>query len=200
MILTLSIISISILGILGFACPAAYALARITFPGKRYIFLAVLALIMIPSPILLTPNFILANQWELRGTVHGLILFYIGGGQAFAIFLMTIFLRSQEAEMFEAARIDGASELQTLRHIAVPLAWPIIITVAIMNFLSLYSDLVWPLLMLPNDLHTVMISLSNVNPIGGSASFIVASIPQLVLFLVAMRYFVQGLSSGAIKG
>ena len=200
LVLTLVIIGISILGILVFSCPAAYALARLNFPGRRFTTIAVLTLIMIPAPILLTPNFILANQWGLRGTIHGLILFYIGGGQAFAIFLITTFLRSQQQEIFEAARIDGATEWQALWHIALPLARPIIVTVAIMSFLNLYSDLVWPLLMLPSDQRTVMIVLSNVSPVNGAASFIVASVPQLILFVVGMRYFVQGLAKGAVKG
>ena len=200
LVLTLFIVGTSIVGILIFACPAAYALARIHFPGRRFIFLAVLALIMIPGPIMLTPNFILANQWGLKGTVPGLILFYMGGGQAFAIFLITVFLRNQEQEMFEAARIDGATELRALWHIALPLARPIIMTVALMSFLTLYSDLIWPLLMLPNDQRTVMIALSKINPMDGAASFVIASLPQLLLFMGAMKYFVQGLSSGAVKG
>ncbi len=199
LVLTLGISGASIVGILFFACPAAYALARLDIPGKQIIFVAILAFIMIPAPILLTPNFILANQWNLKGTVHGLVLFYIGGGQAFAIFLTTTFFRAQEPEMFEAARIDGATEWQALWLIALPLAIPILMTVAILNFLTIYSDLVWPALMLPTDQYTVMIALSKLNPIGGAASFIVASLPQLVLFVVAMRYFVQGLTTGAVK-
>jgi ABC-type glycerol-3-phosphate transport system permease component len=196
---TLLIIGSSVLGILLFAAPASYALARIRFPGRRIIFYLFLAFVMIPPAILLTPNFILAVQWGLKGTVHGLVLFYVGGGQAFAIFLITTFFRTHEPEIFEAARIDGATELQALRFIAVPLAWPILITVGIVNCLGLYSDLVWPSLMLPQDVRTVMIALNQVDPIGGAASFLLASAPQLMLFIVAMKYFAQGLTSGALK-
>ena len=189
MITTLGIISVSIVSILIFACPAAYTLARLSFPGRRIIILAILAFTMIPPPILLTPNFILANQWGLKGTVHGLILFYIGGGLSFAILLMTLFLRSQEQEIFEAARIDGATEPQTMWHIALPLSKSVIVTVMILNFMSLYSDLIWPSLMLPANLGTVMMALSKLSPMNGAASFIVASIPQFLIFAVAMKYF-----------
>lgn len=199
MINTLVIIGSSLVGILIFACPASYALVRINFPGKNLIFYAILAFIMVPPAILLTPNFILAVQWDLKGTVHGLILFYIGSGQAFAIFLITTFFQSHEPEIFEAARIDGASELQALWRIAIPMAWPILITVCIVNFLTFYSDLVWPALILPQDVRTVMLALNRLGPVSGAASFLLASLPQLILFTVAMKYFTQGLTSGAVK-
>ena len=201
----------SIVGIVFFACPASYAVSRMRFPGKRIVFLAVLALIMIPGPIMLTPNFILANQLGLRGTLHGLIVFYVAGGQPFAIFLITAFFLNQEAEMFEAARIDGASEIQALIRVAIPLAWPIIMTVGILNFLGIYSDLIWPSLMLPKADQTLMMALQNFDALESeftsrpdwgvrAAGYSVAVIPQLVLFAVAMKYFIQGLTSGAVKG
>ena len=211
MVRTMLVAFISIVGIAIFACPASYAISRMRFPGKRVVFLAVLALIMIPGPIMLTPNFILANQLGLRGTLHGLIVFYVAGGQPFAIFLITAFFINQEAEMFEAARIDGASEIQALLRVAIPLAWPIIMTVGILNFLGIYSDLIWPSLMLPKADQTLMMALQNFDALEGeftsrpdwgvrAAGYSVAVIPQLVLFAVAMKYFIQGLTSGAVKG
>ncbi len=210
MLRTLFISFVSIFGMLLIACPAAYAFARIRFPGSGALFYLVLAVMTIPGIILLTPHFVLAQQLNLRGTLYGLIIFYIAGGQPFAIFLISTFFRSQSEEMFEAARLDGANEMQSLIRIAVPLAWPILMTVAILNFLSIYDDFIWPRLMLPQNLETLVLALERYNPQIGefssrpelgpqAAGYVFASLPQLLLFVFAMKYFIQGLTSGAVK-
>ncbi len=207
---TLFISVVSIVGMLVVACPSAYAFARMKFPGSDFFFYLVLAVMMIPGIILLTPHFILAQQLHLRGTLFGLILFYIAGGQPFAIFLLSTFFRSQSEEIFEAARIDGSNELHSLLRIAIPLAWPILMTVAILNFLSIYDDFIWPRLMLPQHLETLVLALERYNPQIGeyssrpelgpqAAGYVFASIPQLLIFVFAMKYFIQGLTSGAVK-
>ncbi len=210
MLRTLLVCFVSIAGILLFAAPAAYAFARLRFVGKEYLFWLVLTIMIIPGVIMLTPHFILANQLGLRGSLHGLVIFYIAGGQPFAIFLLTTFIRSQPDEMFEAARVDGASELQALLKIALPLAWPIMVTIGIMNFLNLYDDYIWPALMLHKDIYTLMLELERYSPqveemvnrpdLGSqTAGFVFATIPQLILFALGMRYFIQGLTSGSVK-
>lgn len=201
----------SIVGIVVIACPASYALARIHFPGKQFLFYTVLATLMIPGIVLLTPNFILASQLGLRGSLWGLIVTYIAGGQPFAIFLITTFFLNQSEEIFEAARIDGATEMQALIRVAIPLAWPIVMTVGILNFIGIYSDLIWPALMVPQSEQTLIMALQRFDatvseltsrPDWGvrSAGYTIAIIPQLILFVVAMKYFIQGLTSGALKG
>jgi ABC-type glycerol-3-phosphate transport system permease component len=165
---------------------------------------------MIPGVILLTPHFILANDLGLRGSLWGLVLFYVAGGLPFGIFLITTFFRSQPAEIFEAARIDGASEWQSLTRIALPLAFPILVTVAIMNFVSIYSDFIWPSLMLRQEQQTIMLALEQYNPASSefsnradlgrqTAGYLVATIPQLIVFSVGMKYFIKGVTSGAVK-
>lgn len=207
---TLYVAAVSIAGLLTGGCIAAYAFARMRFPGRDALFYVVLAVMMIPGVILLTPHFVMANDLQLRGSLWGLIVFYVAGGLPFAIFLITTFFRSQPAEIFEAARIDGASEVQSLVHMAVPLAWPILVTVAIMNFLSIYSDFIWPSLMLTQSQQTLMLALEQYNPqvseftnrpdIGlQTAGYVFATLPQLVVFAFGMKYFVQGVTSGAIK-
>jgi ABC-type glycerol-3-phosphate transport system permease component len=210
MLRTLLVSFAAIAGILLFAAPAAYAFARLRFPGKAALFWLVLTIMIIPGVIMLTPHFILAAQLGLRGSLWGLIVFYVAGGQPFAIFLMTTFLRSQPDEMFEAARVDGASELQALLRLALPLAWPIMVTIGIMNFLHIYDDFIWPALMLPKSDYTLMLDLERYNPqveemlnrpdLGSqTAGFVFATIPQLILFALGMRYFIQGLTSGSVK-
>ncbi len=211
MLRTLAITFTSIAGVLLLSCPAAYALARTRFLGRGLLNNVILAVMMIPGVILLTPHFIMANRIGLRGSLSGLVFFYVAGGLPFAIFLITTFFRSQAEEIFESARMDGASELQSLVHIAVPLARPILVTIGILNFLGLYDDYIWPSLMLSQSQQTLILALERYNPATGmftsrpdlgsqTAGFVFATLPQLVLFTVGLKYFVQGLTSGAVKG
>jgi ABC-type glycerol-3-phosphate transport system permease component len=207
---TLLVSAVSILGILVTAVPCAYALVRLNFVGRRILFYAILVLMIIPGTLLLTPHFILANQLNLRYSLLGLMVFYIAGGQPFAVFLLSSFLQAQPREIFEAARIDGAAEWQSMLYMAVPLALPILVTIAIMNFLGFYGDLIWPSLMLRSDQSTLILALQSFDPPMGqfgsrpnlgvqAAGYVVAVIPQLLLFAFGMKYFVQGLTSGSIK-
>jgi ABC-type glycerol-3-phosphate transport system permease component len=207
---TLYVCFASIAGILAIACGTAYAFARMRFPGRDALFYVVLAVMMIPGVILLTPHFIMANDFGLRGSLWGLIVFYVAGGLPFGVFLITTFFRSQPAEIFEAARIDGASELESLWRIAIPLSWPILVTVAIMNFLSIYSDFIWPSLMLSERQQTLILALEQYSPqvsefasrqdIGmQTAGYAFATVPQLLVFAFGMKYFIQGVTSGSVK-
>jgi ABC-type glycerol-3-phosphate transport system permease component len=208
---TLYICAASICGVLTISCTAAYAFARMRFPGRDALFYVVLAVLMIPGIILLTPHFIIATDLGLRGSLWGLIVFYVAGGLPFAVFLITTFFRSQPQEIFEAARVDGASPVQALYQIAIPLAWPILVTVAIFNFLSIYSDFIWPSLMLSQGQQTLILALEQYNPQVGefgsrpdigmqTAGYVFATVPQLLIFTFGMKYFVQGITSGAVKG
>lgn len=207
---TLWVTIVSIGGILAVSCLAAYAFARMRFPGKGVLFVLVLAVLMIPGAILLTPQFILADQLNLRGSLWGLIIFYIAGGLPFGIFLITTFFRSQPAEVFEAARMDGATEVQSLVRIAIPLAMPILVTVAIFNFIGIYGDFIWPTLMLNQDQQTLLMALAAYSPqinefasrpdVGAqTAGYAFATLPQLAIFAFGMKYFIQGVTSGSVK-
>lgn len=217
MLHTLFLYAISVTGIVAGASVAGYAFAQLRFPGRSVLFYLVLLVMMIPGTIVLTPNFILANQLDLRNSLWGMIIFYIFGGHPFAIFLFRSFFQAQPVEMFESARVDGASELRALWSIAIPLVWPIIITLAIMQFLGIYNDLIWPTLMLTSPgKTTLMMALQGYNPAGAgggmgglfaalpnmggiAAGYVFASIPQLIILVLGMRYFIQGLTSGAVK-
>lgn len=207
---TLYVSVTSIAGVLLISTLASYAFARLRFPGKEFLYYAILAVMTIPGIILLTPNFVLANRLHLVGSLWGLIVFYIAGGLPFAIFLITTFFRTQPVEVFEAARVDGASELRTLWRIALPLAMPILVTVAILNFLSFYGDFIWPSLILNQNNETLLMALQAFNPQVGqfgsrpdygiqTAGYAFATIPQLLVFAFGMKYFVQGVTSGSIK-
>ena len=201
----------SILGIQIFGATAAYGFARIRFPGKEVLFYLVIILMMIPGVLVLTPNFILASRIGLRDSLTGLGVFYIAGGQVFAIFLLRAFFQEQPEELFESARLDGAGELRCLWHIGLPLSVPILITLGIMEFLAIYDDLLWPLLMVSTKAkETIIMALQHYNPIidivvstpdlgAQTAGYVFSSIPLLFVFVFGMKYYVQGITSGALK-
>ncbi len=199
---TLYVAAVSIAGIAVFSCLAAYAFARLKFLGKEALFYAMLVVLLVPSVLTLTPSFALAVSLGLRNTLEGLILFYVGSGQALAIFLLRAFFQSQPEELFEAARLDGAGEIRMVWSIAVPLAQPTLITVSIMSFLTIYNDFIWPLLMLiSKELYTVTIIVQGYawDLASASAGYVVASLPLLLLFAYGMDYYVEGLTSGSLR-
>ena len=208
---TVVMAGVSIFGITLFSCLAAYAFARLKFFGKEFLFYLIIFIFLVPGVLTLTPSFVLAVELGLRNSLPGLTLFYIGGGQVFAIFILRAFFQSQPEEIFESARIDGSSELRSVFSIAVPLARPILVTLAIMNFLAIYNDLIWPLLMLPSpENRTMTIALQAYQPpnerLPGrpdlgviTAGYVFASVPILLVFAFGMKYYIEGLTSGAIK-
>ena len=208
---TIIVAVISIVGITLFSCLAAYAFARLKFFGKEFLFYLVIFIFLVPGVLTLTPSFVLASNLGMRNSLPGLTAFYIGGGQVFAIFILRAFFQSQPEEIFESARIDGSSELRSVFAIAVPLARPILVTLGILNFLSIYNDLIWPLLMLNSpENRTMTIALQAYQPpnerLPGrpdlgviTAGYVFASLPILTVFAFGMRYYIEGLTSGAIK-
>jgi ABC-type glycerol-3-phosphate transport system permease component len=209
---TLLVCFVSISLMLIIATVASYAFARISFHGRDTIYFLILAVIVIPGIILLTPHFVQANQLRIMGSLWAVIVFAVAGGLPWAIFLITTFFRSQPQSLFEAARIDGASELQSLFRIAVPLAMPILITVAMLQFMSIYGDFIWPTLVLTKNNETLMMALQQYDPpvlgnegqtrpdLGAqTAGYAFATIPQFILFALGMKYFIKGVTSGAIK-
>ncbi|MCX6043785.1 MAG: carbohydrate ABC transporter permease, partial [Chloroflexi bacterium] len=147
---------ISAFGVVFLASLSAYVFARHRFPGSSAIFYAIIALLMIPSVLTLIPLFLLVKNIGLLNTYWVLILPYIAGGQAFAIFVLRSFMAALPEEIFESARIDGASEFLIYRRIAVPMAKPILGTLAILALLGTWNDYIWPSVTLRNaDLWTI---------------------------------------------
>lgn len=211
---------ISVVGVLSVASLSAYAFARHKFVGSGVLFYAVISLMMIPGVLTLISSFMWMKQFPLaqgndwlgiggKGLLNSywvLILPYIAGGQVFAIFVLRTFFAGLPEDLFEAARIDGASELQQFWHIAVPLSWPILGTMAIMNVLGTWNDYIWPsITVLDKEKMTLAIGLLQFQGQYGNdygsllAGYVIASIPLLILFLFTMRQFIEGLQSGAFK-
>lgn len=210
----------SVIGTVGLASLSAYAFARHRFPGREQLFYSIIALMMVPGVLTLISSFMWMKQFPLAGgnDVWGrngngllnnhlaLILPYIAGGQAFSIFVLRSFIAALPEELFEAARLDGASDWTLFRRLALPLSKPIIGTIAIMVAMAAWNDYVWPLIVISDDnLRTLSIGLTffrgaystTYGPL--MAGYALASLPLLVLFLLTMRTFIAGLTSGALK-
>jgi ABC-type glycerol-3-phosphate transport system permease component len=209
-----------VIGTVGLASLSAYAFARHRFPGREQLFYSIIALMMVPGVLTLISSFMWMKQFPLAGGNdlwgrHGngllnshlaLILPYIAGGQAFSIFVLRSFIAALPEELFEAARLDGASDWVLFRRLAVPLSKPIMGTIAIMVAMSAWNDYVWPLIVLSDDgMRTLSIGLTffrgayqtTYGPL--MAGYVLASLPLLALFLLTMRAFIAGLTSGALK-
>lgn len=199
---------VSAFGVVFLASLAAYAFARHRFPGSDLFFYAIIALLMIPGVLTLIPLFLLVKDLGLLNSYWVLILPYVAGGQAFAIFVLRSFIAALPEEIFESARIDGADEFTIYRRIAVPMAKPILGTLAILSLLSTWNDYIWPSVTLRNqDLWTISLKLVSFSSQWASlqqygpmfAGYVIASVPLLLLFMFTMRLFIEGLSTGAIK-
>jgi ABC-type glycerol-3-phosphate transport system permease component len=198
----------SVIGVVFLSSLSGYVFARHQFPGKELIYVAILALLMVPGVLTLIPAFVLVRDLGLTNTPWVLILPWTAGGQVFGILLCRSYFATLPQELFDAAKVDGASELQQYARIALPLSWPILVTLAIMHLVSTYNDFIWPLLTISNPkLQVVTVGLTQFTTEFGTvnwgprmASYAVASIPLVLLFTFGMRYYVRGLTSGAIKG
>jgi len=183
---------------------AAYAFAFLEFPGRDWLFIIVVGLLVVPIQMALIPIFSLYNDLRIFDTIIGLILFHTAFGLPFAIFLLRNFFVGIPRELLEAARIDGASELRIFVRVILPLGLPAIASLAIFQFLWTWNDLLIALT-LGRDTQPITVAIftqlrqfgSNIEIIA-PAAFISLVIP-LAVFFAFQRYFVQGLLAGSVK-
>ena len=186
---------------------SGYVFARLDFPLKNFLFMMMLALMMVPGVLTLTPSFKLIQRLGLKNTWWALWLPWASGGQIMGMYLCRTFISAQPAALFESARIDGAREFQAFYKIAVPLAKPILATLVVMNMISLYGDFIWPLLVISTNTRQVIsvavrvfqTSQSATNMGAMIAGFVMATLPLLIMFLASSRLYIEGITSGAVK-
>jgi alpha-glucoside transport system permease protein len=183
---------------------AAYALAWIEFPGRDWVFLTVIALLLVPIQMALIPMFRIYNTFSLFDTIPGLILFHSAFALPFAIFLLRNFFAGIPRDLMEAARIDGASELRLFFKVVLPLGIPAIASLAIFQVLFVWNDLLIGLVMAQQNQPIAPELASQLRQFGSNldvlapAAFFSAVIP-LTIFALFQRYFVQGLLAGSVK-
>jgi alpha-glucoside transport system permease protein len=183
---------------------AGYAFAWIDFPGRDWLFVFVIALLVVPLQMALIPVFHLYNTFHLYDTIFGLVLFHTAFGLPFAIFLLRNFFIGIPKDILESARIDGASEFRIFWKLILPLGLPAIASLAIFQFLWTWNDLLVALVMARNTAPITVDIFSQLRQFGSNidiiapASFLSMIIP-LVVFFSFQRYFVQGLLAGSVK-
>jgi alpha-glucoside transport system permease protein len=186
------------------AALAAYAFAWLEFPGRDWLFIVVIALLVVPLQMALIPIFSLYNSLHIFDTVLSLVLFHTAFGLPFAIFLLRNFFVGIPKDVLESARIDGASEARIFLRLILPLGLPAIASLAIFQFLWTWNDLIVALTF-GRDTQPITVAIfSQLGEFGSNieiiapAAFISLVVP-LAVFFAFQRYFLQGLLAGSVK-
>ena len=192
-----------------FASMAAYAMARLRFPGKRALIGMSLLIAMFPAISLVTPLFNIERTLRLFDTWPGLIIPYITFGLPLAIYTLSAFFREIPWELEKAAALDGATPMQAFRQVILPLAAPGVFTTAILVFLICWNDFVFAIsLTSTNHARTVPAAIAFFTgasqleqPTGSiAAAAVVITIPVIIVVMLFQRRIVAGLTAGAVKG
>jgi multiple sugar transport system permease protein len=197
-------VTIAVLEVIGCSM-AAYAFARLEFPGRDLAFNFMLGTMMIPGAVTLIPAYVLMSKLKLINTYWSLIL--PGIVSAGAIFMLTQFFKSIPRDLEEAAHIDGASQLQIYKDVILPLARPALLTVFILQFQAMWNSFLSPLLYLDSPrMYVLNVALSvfrqqyqaqwNLTLVGAMFN----AIPVLVLFFFFSKYYIEGVSYAGVKG
>ncbi len=185
---------------------AAFGFAWLRFPGRDWIFLGVLAMMIIPIQVSLVPSLLLFRTVGLTGSFVGIWLAHTAFGLPFAIFLLRNFFVQLPRDLIEAAQMDGASSLGIFRRIILPLSVPAIASLAVFQFLWVWNDLLMALIFIQDpSQHPLTVAMSQLLSVYGqefnllsAASFILMVVP-LIVFFSLQRYFVRGITAGAVK-
>lgn len=182
-----------------------YALAKYIFPGRNLIFSIMIGTLMIPLQVIMIPIFLQLKRLGMLNTLWGVII--PPAATPTGIFLARQYMVNLPNSMIESARIDGAKEFFIFRTIIIPLSKPIIATIAIFSFMWRWNDYLWPLIVITdNDKQTLQQALANfvgqlqINWSNLLAMTTISIIPVIVVFLMFQRYFMSGITTGAVKG
>lgn len=184
----------------------AYGFARVRWPGRDIVFIVLLATMMLPTQVTFIPLYVTFSKLGWIGTYLPLLIPTFLGNPFF-IFLLRQFFRSIPDELSDAARIDGASELRILWQVIIPLSWPALITVALFTFIDKWGDFFGPLIYLRNpELYPLSIALQSFQsshktewPLVMAAAAVIA-LPLVVIYFLAQKKFVEGITFSGLKG
>jgi len=187
------------------ASAAAYALARMQFAGRRLLFGVIVGTLFVPPFALIIPNYLIVDQLGWLDTLAALVV--PGAASAFGVFFLRQFFLSLPMELEEAAELDGANRFQIFTRVVLPLSKPALATLAVLSFLTNWNDFLWPIyvlfsperLTLPPGLNNLQSAYTTDYPVI-MAGAVLASVPVLLLFLVAQRYVIEGVSRTGLKG
>lgn len=209
-----------VLGTIILSSLSGYVFAHIPFKGKEPIFIMVIALMMLPGILTLIPAFLWFKQFPFVGGndwagVGGtglldsrlvLIIPIISGGQVFGIYLCRTFFSSMPRDIFDAARIDGASEWMIYLRILLPMSLPVLATLGMIVFVGAYNDYIWPLVAISDNSKQVFaVGVTQAHDEAGldlapqMASYVIGALPLILIFIVGMKYYVAGMTRGVLK-
>lgn len=187
------------------ASMGAYALARLEFAGKKLVFGAIIATLLVPPVVFLIPNYLIVQNLGWLDTLWAITV--PGAAGAFGIFFLRQFFVGLPVEIEEAARIDGAGDIRIFLQVILPLARPALATLAVLSFLGNWNDFLWPVYVLlsPENL-TLQPGLSQLQGAYSThfgivmAGAVIASVPVLILFGLAQKQIVESVAGSAVKG
>jgi ABC-type glycerol-3-phosphate transport system permease component len=199
--------TVATLAVAVFSSMAAYAFARFKFPGREIIFFTLLIVMMVPTMILIVPQFLLMKTLDLRNSLWGLILIYSATGLSLNIFLLRGFFEQLPHELEEAVLIDGGGYLTIFTRIILPLSTPALATVGIFSFMGFWDEFTMALTFVDDPIkRTLPIAIALFQGQHGTqwglvfAASLIALVPVFIFFFSMQKYFVGGLTTGAFKG
>jgi len=187
------------------ASMGAYALARLDFPGKKLVFGAIVLTLFVPPVIFLIPNYLIVQNFGWLDSIWAITV--PGAAGAFGIFFLRQFFLNLPAEIEEAARLDGAGDIRIFAQIILPLSRPAIATLAVLAFLANWNDFLWPIYVLLTPEHqTLQPGLAVLQGAYSThygivmAGAVIASVPVMILFVLAQRHIVESVAASGLKG
>ena len=185
----------------------AYAFSRLRFPGRTLLFGVLLLGLMVPTMMLIVPQFLLAKELHLLDSYAGLVVFYVGGTLALNTFLLRSFFQDIPRELEEAMVVDGAGPWKRYRQLILPLSRPALATVAIFTFLASWDEFVWALTIINDpEKRTLPIAIALFQGQYATswgivfAASAIAVVPVIAIFIALQRQFIGGIAAGAVKG
>jgi multiple sugar transport system permease protein len=197
--------AIIVLGQLSFSVLAAYAFARLEFPGRDALFWVYIATLMVPATVTVVPLYLMMAQLGLRNTFWALVLPFVLGSP-YAIFLLREYFRVIPADLINAARLDGANTLDVIVHVVLPASRPILVTLTLITAVSQWNNFMWPLVITSGGKWRVLTVATaglqtqyNAQWTLVMAATTVAIVPLIVLFVVFQRHIVRSIVITGIK-
>lgn len=202
---TLLVVLFLVLFQLTFSILAAYAFARVDFPGREAVFWVYLSTLMVPAVVLIIPLYLMMTELGLRNTFWGLVLPF-AFGSPYAIFLLREYFRGIPQDLIDAARLDGANTLDVLVEVVVPLSRPIIATLVLITAVSQWNNFMWPLVVTTgSDWRVITVATASLqSQYNGNWTLVMAAttlalVPLLVLFLVFQKQIVRSIAITGFK-
>jgi sn-glycerol 3-phosphate transport system permease protein len=189
-----------------FAVTSAYAFVFLRFPKKEWVFLILLATLMVPGQVTILPNYLTVARLGWINTYQGIVI--PGASVAYGTFLLRQYYRTLPPDILDAAKVDGADHLRTLWSVVLPLAQPAIVSFGLLSVVAKWNDFLWPLIVtntkqmrvLPIGIYWLRVEEGTIDWGVIMAGTLFVVIPVVVIFLYAQRYIVDGIAAGAVKG